>query len=783
MDTLLHLKAALDDRYRVEELIGEGGMALVYRAQDRKHRRPVAIKVLRPEVSPTSGTERFLREIEVAAGLNHPNILALYDSGEADGLLYFVMPLVEGESLRQRLDQEAPLPLSEALRIAGEVGDALDYAHRHGLVHRDVKPENVLFQAGHALVGDFGIAQVTTHAGDRLTRTGLAMGTFTYMSPEQLGGEGEVDGRADVYALGCLLHEMLAGAPPFEASTPQASMAKKLTGPAPNLQGLRADVPATVQKVLAGALAVRPDDRYPTAGAFVQALETANTAAAVEADLRRRKRRKNLRMGAGALGVGLLAVGTWWIASLSGGPAMQRIAVLPFVDERTDPAQEYLVQGIYQDLVLEMARAGLRVINPNSMARYAGTDRPSREIAEELGVDGIVQGRPTFQAGGVALDLTLVDGETDEIVWTDRFLPQNTATLYRAVTRSIAQSIGFPLSREAVARLSETQEVDPQVYDALLQARFHWQKLTEDGFDQAERYYRLALARDSLSAEAWYGLSRMWHLRAQMGLISTAEANRHSQPATARAEELDPGLSGLQEELAFRSVWVNWDWEGGRQAFIRALEADPTNSLTRVYYALSLLYLNRDKEALDQGREAANLDPFNTLVQGIYAQVLNFLHRPEEAESVLLGVQERDPEAPIVTSTLRTTYHLLGRYEEAMEMWRTSYRAAGDTEALAALDRGYDSGGYEAALKAVAELFVARAQTYATRADTEFVTPWQIATLYTRAGEKELALEYLERAFDARDQNMPSIAVDPIFDSIRSDPRFQSLMARTGLTE
>lgn len=776
MDTLQRLRQALATRYRVDAIVGEGGMALVYRAEDLKHHRPVAIKVLRPDVSAALGTERFLREIEVAAGLNHPNILALHDSGESDGLLYFVMPLVEEESLRERLDRDGSLPLDEALRITAEVGDALDYAHRHGLVHRDVKPENVLFQAGHALVGDFGIAQVTTQAGERFTRTGLSVGTFTYMSPEQLSGEKEVDARSDVYALGCLLFEMLTGAPPFEAPTSQASMARKLTGPVPILNQLREGIPLTFQDVLEGALAVRPEDRFPSAAAFVQALNTANTAAAIEADLRKRRRRRGLRVGAGVVAVAALAAGTWWSASLTGGPTMERIAVLPFVDARTDPDLEYYVQGVYQDLVLEMARAGLRVINPNSMARFADTDRTLREIAQELDVDGIVQGRPTVEPEGVALDLTLVDGETDEIVWTDRFRPQNTATLYRVVTRAIAQTIGFPLSPEAVDRLSETREMDPQVYDALLQARFHWQKLTADGLDQAERYYRLALARDSLSAEAWFGLSQVWHFRAQMGLISTAEANSHSQPATARAEELDPGLSGLQEELAVRSVWVNWDWEGGRQAFGRALDADPTNSLTRVYYALALLYLNRDEEALSQAREAASLDPFNTLVQGIYAQVLNFLHRPGDAETVLLGVQERDPDAPIVTSTLRTSYHLLGRDDDAMAMWQNSYRAAGDPEALAALERGYESGGYEAALKAVAELFVARSRT-------AFVPAWQIATLYTRAGEGELALAYLEQAFEARDQNMPSIAVDPIFDFLRNEPRFQALVERMGLPQ
>jgi serine/threonine protein kinase/tetratricopeptide (TPR) repeat protein len=776
MDTGHRLKEALAGRYRVERLLGEGGMALVYLAEDLKHHRSVAIKVLRPEVSAALGTERFLREIEIAAGLNHPNILPLHDSGGADGLLYFVMPFVEGESLRERLDRDSRLSLEEALRLTGEVGDALGYAHDHGLVHRDIKPENILIQAGHALVCDFGIARVTEGAAERLTQTGISVGTFTYMSPEQLSGDGEVDGRTDVYALGCLLHEMLSGKPPFQAPTPRASLARKLTGPVPKVTDIRPDVPHTVQEVLERALAVEVGERFPTATAFTGALEVATTTAAVERDTRRRQRRKQIRTAAGIAGVALLAGFTWWVATLGSGPSMDRIAVLPLVNERRDPTQDYYLQGVHRDLIVELSKAGLRVINETSVARFAETDRPLREIAEELDVDGIVQGRVSLGPDRVSVRLTLVDGETDEILWTESFAEtlRNVVSLYRHATLGIAQEIGVRLSGEVQARLAEASEVDPQVYDALLQARFHWQTLTEDGLATAEDYYELALERDSLSAEAWTGIANVWLGRAQMGLVSSEEANRHAEPAMARAAEIDPSLEAVQAARARRLVWADWNFEAAVEPFIRALDADPTSSLSRAAYSQLLLYLNRDDEALEQAERAASLDPFNTLVQGLYAQDLNFLHRPEDAEAVLLRLQERDPEAPMVLSTLRTTYHLLGRYEEAMEMWRASYGALGDTEALAALEDGYATGGYNAALRAVADLFV-------ERSDTTYVPPWQIATLYTRAGEGELAVEYLERALEDHDQNMPSIAIDPIFDFMRDDPRFQSLLERLGL--
>jgi TolB-like protein len=775
-DLMVRLARALGDRYQVEGLVGEGGMALVYQAQDQKHHRPVAIKVLRPEVSAALGRERFLREIEVAAGLNHPNILALHDSGEAEGLLFFVMPYVEGPTLRARLEKEPRLPLDEALRITQEIGNALEYAHGQGLVHRDIKPENILFQAGHALVGDFGIAQATEEAGQRLTRTGMAVGTVTYMSPEQLGGEGAVDGRTDLYALGCLLHEMLAGEAPFDASTAHASLAKKLTGDLPDLTLSRPEIPPTVTAVLERALAIRAEERYDTPGAFTQALELATTTAAVEADALRRRRGKRNRSMAQALGVALLAAGTWWVSTLGGGSTMQRIAVLPLEHGGTDPTQEYFVQGVHQDLVLELSKAGMRVIAPSSVARFAASERSVSEIAEELGVDGVIQGQAILTAGFVGLRLTLVDGLTDEIIRTETFreATRNINTLYREATRAMADWIGLELSEEVEAHLGDVQEVDPQVYDAILQARFHWQRLTEEGLATAEQYYRLAIERDSTSAEAWFGVSQIWRGRAQMGMISGEEARRNAEPYVRRAEQLDPSLSSLNALLAVSLGWTDWDWEGSERAFLAALDADPTDSVLRAYLSHLLLLLDRDQEAMAQIEEAVQTDPFNTLVQGIYGMALNFLHRYEEAEEVLLPVLERDPEAPILLSTLRTTYHLMGRHEDALRMWRASYGALGDEEAVAALTRGYRAGGYNEALRAVADTFVVRAQS-------RYVTPWQIATLYTRAGEGGLALDYLDLALADREPNMPYLAVDPIFDFLRQEPRFRAMVTSLGL--
>ncbi|MFQ5704201.1 MAG: serine/threonine-protein kinase [Gemmatimonadales bacterium] len=277
-DIVERLTTALADRYAIERALGAGGMAVVYLAQDRRHHRSVALKVLRPELAQAVGPDRFLREIELAARLTHPHILPLYDSGEAGGFLYYVMPFIEGGSLRDRLDKEKQLPVDDALRITGEVADALDYAHAEGVVHRDIKPENVLLSRGHALVADFGVGKALSAVGaEQLTQTGLAVGTPAYMSPEQAAGDGELDGRSDLYALGCVLYEMLAGEQPFTGPTAQAVIAKRFTESAPAVSSRRDTLPAKLDQVVSRVLAKTPADRFATGAQFAEALTLAST--------------------------------------------------------------------------------------------------------------------------------------------------------------------------------------------------------------------------------------------------------------------------------------------------------------------------------------------------------------------------------------------------------------------------------------------------------------------------------------------------------------------------
>jgi len=365
-DLLPRLTAAMADRYEIQRELGRGGMATVFLARDLRHHRAVAVKVLRTELAATVGAERFLREIEIGAQLHHPHILPLYDSGEVEGFLYYVMPYVEGESLRERLTREKQLPIDDALRIARETADALAYAHSRGVVHRDIKPENILLESGHAVVADFGIARAITAAGgERLTSTGLTLGTPAYMSPEQAAGERELDGRSDLYSLDCVLFEMLAGEPPITGSSVPVVLARKSTASPPAVRTLRAAVPAEVERVITRAMAVLPADRYRTVQEFAEALTGAVAIPRGPAPRSRfaagPKRRVTLFAPIGAVVVLGAALVLWRLAAApaSGAPgsaAVDRVVVLPYQNETGDPAldpvgrmvAEWITEGLAQ---------------------------------------------------------------------------------------------------------------------------------------------------------------------------------------------------------------------------------------------------------------------------------------------------------------------------------------------------------------------------------------------------------------------------------------------------
>jgi eukaryotic-like serine/threonine-protein kinase len=458
---LERLRASLADRYGLVRELGHGGMAKVYLAQDLKHGRPVALKVLKSELAHALGPERFLREIRLTAQLDHPHILPLLDSGDAGEFLYYVMPYVDGESLRERLTREKQLPLEDAFRIAREVADALSYAHSHGIVHRDIKPENVLLAGQHARVADFGIARAVTAAGgETLTGTGLAIGTPTYMSPEQANGEKDLDGRSDVYSLGCVLYEMLAGHPPFTGGTAREILVRHSMDVVPSLSAARPTVSPDLERVIATALAKTPADRFRTAALFAEALARPQSVAMPPAATvpgatsTRRARRLALVGVAGlvALGGVLLMLRRGSEASAPAEPAYERtaIAVLPFQNLSAEGPQAYFASGLHNELVTQLSKvAALKVISRTSVMSYVGTgNHPLRQIANQLRVGSLVEGSVQVVGGRLRVNVQLIDAATDANLWAERYdrTLDDAFAIQSDVAQRIVAAVGAALS-------------------------------------------------------------------------------------------------------------------------------------------------------------------------------------------------------------------------------------------------------------------------------------------------------------------------------------------------
>ncbi|MGD8361217.1 MAG: protein kinase [Gemmatimonadota bacterium] len=770
------LRAALADRYRIEREIGSGGMATVYLAQDLKHNRKVAVKVLRPEVGHQLGVDRFLREIRIAATLSHPNILPLFDSGDADGLLYYVMPYIEDNSLAERIEAQGALPVEEAVAILREIGEALARAHGGGVVHRDIKPQNILFESGHVRVADFGLARALTVAGgERLTRTGIAVGTPHYMSPEQGAGESSEDVRSDVYSLGCLAYELLVGTPPYTGSNAQAVVAGHLSKPVPSVRERRPEVPRGVEAAVQRALAKDPEDRFQTVVEMTEALTHAMTVEAREAEERRAARRRWNRAFVGIGTIAAVVLGGWWGWKTLTAPAIQVLAVLPASNMTRDPEQDLFVDGVHEALVTELNRAGINVIARQSVLQYRDTDKPVRQIASELHVDALIQPAVGRDGDSVVVDVSILEASSELPIYTRTFgaKVQGVLGLYREVSAEIAGAIGAALTEQAEARLAERPTVDPQVVDYVLQGNFHLGRLTPQDLTIALDYFQMALDIDSLYAPAHAGVANVWAYRSQMNIVPPLEARRLIDGSQERALELDPGLVAARCDRATVVFWNYWEYEEGLEEMGRCLDDDPNDARNRALYGHMLMILGRPEEAREQGERAVELDPLNAFVRGLYGTILACTGPPQEAIQYLESMFEDNPGAGFGYFALATAYRRAGLPDEEIRAYRTEQTLVGDEEIVAALEQGMEAGGSREARRRAAEVM-------AGRFDQTYVSALSIAGNYRDAGEVEKALGWLERALEQHNQGLPYISFYG-WDQQYDDPRFQAVMEEIGV--
>jgi serine/threonine-protein kinase len=769
-DQLDRLTTALADRYAIERELGRGGMATVYLAEDLKHHRQVAVKVLHPDLAVAIGAARFLREIEIAAKLTHPHILPLHDSGEADGFLYYVMPYIEGETLRGRLRREGQLSLEEALQITREVADGLSHAHSLGVVHRDIKPENVLLASGHAVVADFGIARAITEAGgDRLTETGLSVGTPAYMSPEQAIGKQDVDARSDIYSLGCVAYEMLAGDPPFAGTNPQAILARKTLEPPPPLRTVRDTVPESVEQPILKALAKVPADRFATAAQLRDALAFTPPSGTVVVPQRRRRARPRA-LGLVALLAVMIAIGGWWISRELSGGGVESLVVLPFYNTTGDPEQDYLAAGMHEALISTLRQvSGLRVTSRTSAMRYKDSEKSIPEIARELNVDAVVEASVLRSGENVNLEVQLIDAVPEEReLWSQPFdrSMDDVLGMYNDVARAIAREAQVELTPDQQTRLGTARQVRQDTYEAYLRGMFLLRKGTREESERGLAYLHEALENDPADPLAYAGLAS-GYITAAHGPDPPLEALPRARAAAEKAVTLDSTLAETLASLAFLKGYYEYQWDEAEQMFLRALELKPSQPMAHYWYSWQLAILGRTEEAFEEHVLAQELDPLNPQHTAGLGWLYLLEERWDEAEAEARKALELHPQNGMGLYVLAEVQAARGRHEEAVATaQRAHFRGRGWI-----LGRQLALAGRTEEARAIAAEIEAR--------DPDPWRAWNLAVLYTTLGEKDDAFRWLN--YERIHCWVIGAGILRAFEPLRDDPRYPDLMARMNL--
>jgi serine/threonine protein kinase/tetratricopeptide (TPR) repeat protein len=737
------LATGLAGRYRIIRELGQGGMAVVYLATDLRHDRQVAIKVLRPELASSLGGQRFLREIGIAASLTHPHVLGMHDSGEIDSLLYYVMPFITGETLRQRLERERHLAIEDAIRIAIEVAEGLQYAHEAGVIHRDIKPENILFSGDHAVIADFGVGRALGLRGGTLTEPGLSLGTPAYMSPEQ-GCNEDLDARSDIYALGCLAYEMLVGEPPFTGATPQMVIARHVAAPVPSIRTVRETVPLAIEAAVHRALAKLPVDRFPTAGEFAAALRTTEAEASGAAPPRRASDRTS-------------------------------IVVLPFTNLSPGSDTDYLSDGIADGILTDLSGIGrLGVISSTSAMQLKGTAKDVRTIGRELGVRYVLEGSLRASGRQIRITAKLVDAGVDELVWASKFTGtfEDVLDLEEQVSRAVIQALELTVTSAEDAQLARHPVPDARAYEYYLRGRQEMLKFTADALERALGYLTkgLEILGDNVAIHYAIGAVHFQYLNA--GISSDPVHVEAMGDVAERMAAIDPASPHLARMRGLIAL-LGGDTEGVVREFSAALAADPNDADALLWLSIMLGFAGHTEAAWPKVERLLRLDPLTAF----YRMLPGFLALMQGDLAAASGPFEdalaHDPTNPVVRQFHGQILVMQGRHDAAREAFRRLHEDAPDTFfAMLGMLFAHTVAGDTAAATAA----LTPELREAALADPQYA--WSLAQCAAQLGDVALGLEALRVASTKGFWNAEFLARhDPLIASLRGAPEFDALLA------
>src|SRR5688572_22159765 len=710
------LREALSSTYTIDRELGRGGMATVYLAQDAKHDRLVALKVLHPDLAASLGPDRFLREIKLAARLNHPHILPLHDSGDADGFLYYVMPYVEGESLRERLDRQQHLGVDEAVHHGRAIASALDYAHRQGIVHRDIKPENVMLYEGEAMVMDFGIAKAVSAAGsETLTQTGMMIGTPAYVSPEQAAGETNLDGKSDQYSLACVVYEMITGERPFSGATPQAIMAKRFTEVPKPLRSVRSTVPESVEKAVTRAMATEATARYSSAAQFGQALASGNLSTPTN-------------------------TATLPTAVVS---AAKSVAVLPFANMSADPENEYFTDGMADEIINALSKIqSLRVASRTSSFAFKGKNEDIGEIGRKLKVSTVLEGSMRKMGNKLRITAQLVNTADGYHLWSERYdrEMEDVFAIQDDISQALVKALRVILSEGEKKQIEKARAVDAKAYDYYLRGRQYFHHFRRKSLEYARQMFNKAIEIDPEYARAYAGVADCCSLL--YTYFDARESNlRQADNASMRAIELEPELAEAHVARGI-AVTLSERFDEAEHEFETAMRLDPKLYEAPYFFARARKSQGRFAEAAKLFERAAALRPEDFQALGFQAASLESLGMWAESKAirrrVLMIVENRlelNPEDVRACSLKAIYLAKLGESEGAVEFARRSLAIDPDDPMLL----------------------------------------YNVASTYSLVGKADDALSCLERAVDRGFGHREWMDNDPDFVSIRDLPRFKAI--------